>query len=141
MKREMRGERILRLIVLDTSVVSYIFNGDSRANYYVERIRGFTPVISFQTLEETWHGAYARKWGDRRKDELAAHMNRYRVIWPSPHMVRISANLRSEREKAGRRLSTADAWIAATAILLECPLASHDRDFSDIPGLEFIRAT
>ena len=56
-------------------------------------------------------------------------------------MVQISANLRSEREKAGRRLNTADAWIAATAILLACPLASHDRDFSDIPGLEFIRAT
>ena len=140
MKRGMRGERILRLIVLDTSVVSYIFNGDSRANYYVERIRGLSPFISFQTLEEAWHGAYAGGWGNRRKDELAAHMNRYRVIWPNPPMVQISADLRSEREKAGRRLNTADAWIAATAILLECPLASHDRDFSDIPGLEFIRA-
>ncbi len=128
------------MIVLDTSVVSFIFNGDSRAEYYLERIRGLSTVISFQTLEEAWHGAYTRGWGDRRKEELATHISQYRVMWPSPHMVRISAALRSEREKAGRRLNTADAWIAATALLLECPLASHDRDFSAIPGLEFIRA-
>ena len=129
------------MIVLDTSVVSYIFNRDTRADYYIERIRGLPTVISFQTLEEAWHGAYARGWGNRRKGELAAHMNQYLVIWATAELVNTCARLRSEREKAGRRLNTADAWIAATAILLECPLASHDRDFSTIPGLEFIRAT
>ena len=55
-------------------------------------------------------------------------------------MVRISARLRSERERAGRRLTTADAWIAATALMLDCPLPSHDGDFSGIPDLELIRA-
>ena len=128
------------MIVLDTSVVSYIFNGDSRADYYVERIRGLRTFISFQTLEEAWHGAYARGWGNRRKDELAAHLSQYLVIWATAELVDTCARLRSEREKAGRRLEVADAWIAATALLLECPLASHDRDFSAIPGLEFIRA-
>ena len=28
---------------------------------------------------------------------------------------------------------------AATALLLECPIVSHDRDLSDIPDLAFIR--
>ena len=37
-------------------------------------------------------------------------------------------------------MSTADAWIAATAIRLGCPLATHDRDFSGIDGLELIQA-
>jgi len=36
-------------------------------------------------------------------------------------------------------LKSADAWIAATALLLECPLASHDGDFADIPGIELLR--
>ena len=129
------------MIVLDTSVVSYIFNRDTRADYYIERVRGLRTFISFQTLEEAWHGAYVRGWGNRRKDELAAHMNQYQVIWATAELVDTCARLRSERETVGRRLNTADAWIAATAILLDCPLASHDRDFSDIPGLEFIRAT
>lgn len=57
------------------------------------------------------------------------------LIW-----VRISAHLRSERERVGRRLNTGDAWVAATALLLECPFASDDHDFSDIPDLELIQA-
>jgi predicted nucleic acid-binding protein len=114
------------LVVLDTSVVSYVFNGDSRADYYKERIRGERCVISFQTLEEVRFGAYKRGWGDRRKNELERYLQQYEIIWASPELVRHCAHLRSESEKIGRALATADAWIAATALLLECPLASHD---------------
>ena len=39
-------------VVLDTNIVSYIFNDDVRAPYYVSAISGLEPVISFQTLEE-----------------------------------------------------------------------------------------
>ncbi len=128
-------------IVLDTSVVSLLFRSNEPVAYYQERIRGSRLLISFQTLEESWFGAIKNGWSDRRKNTLRRHLDQFEAIWPNRDMVRISADLRSEQEKAGRRLNTADAWIAATAILLDCPLASHDRDFSDIPGLEFIRAT
>ena len=128
-------------IVLDTSVVSLLFRGNDPVTYYREQIRGHRLLISFQTLEESWFGAVKNGWSDRRKNTLRQHLDQFEVFWPTLDMVQISAELRSEREKAGRRLNTADAWIAATAILLDCPLASHDRDFSDIPGLGFIRAT
>ena len=65
--------------------------------------------------------------------------DRYNVVWPNPALVRVCARLRSECEARGRRLETADAWIAATAVMLNCPLASHDRDFSGIPRLEIIQ--
>lgn len=129
------------MIVIDTSVVSYIFNGDTRADYYKERIRGERYAISFQTLEEVLFGAYKRGWGDRRKNELERYLQQYEVIWATAELVERCARLRSESEKVGRALATADAWIAATAVLLECPLVSHDRDFSGIPGLTLIKAT
>ena len=128
------------MIVLDTNVVSYIFNGDPVAQHYLERLRGLRAVISFQTLEEAWFGAYRKNWGERRKSELARHLAQYEVVWADASLVNISFQLRIERERAGRALNTADAWIAATAIQLDCPLASHDRDFTGIPGLELIRA-
>ena len=78
-------------------------------------------------------------WGDRRKNELAHHLEQYEVIWPSLELVATCARLRSERKSAGREMQATDAWIAATAIMLNCPLASHDRDFSDIPDLELIQ--
>ena len=52
---------MISLIVLDTSVVSYIFRRDDGASFYLEQARGHRAVISFQTLEELWHGAYIGK--------------------------------------------------------------------------------
>ena len=127
------------MIVLDTNVVSYIFNGDDRAGFYVERIRGRRAIVSFQTLEELWYGAFANGWGKRRTDELARHLDQYEIVWAGPELTDACARLRSQRKAAGREMNSADAWIAATALLLKCPLVSHDRDFSEIPGLELIR--
>ena len=129
------------MIVLDTNVVSYIFNNDSRARFYTEQIRGQHAFISFQSLEEIWHGAYRNRWGNRRKDELTEYLERYEVLWPNRDLVDACALLRAERKRAGRELDVADAWIAATALMLNCPLATADRDFIGIPGLELIRAT
>lgn len=127
------------MIVLDTSVVSYILNRDSRASYYLDQISGDVSVISFQTIEEMWFGAFKDNWGDERKRQLGLYLRQYEVIWPTSELAETCANLRSEREKVGLRLGVADAWIAATALMLRCPLAAHDRDFSNIPGLQLIR--
>ena len=129
------------MVVLDTNVVSYIFNRDPRGHYYQERIQGQRVLISFQTLEEQWYGAYMNGWGERRRNELADHLDQYDVVWPNAELVEICAQLRVERKEAGRKLEVADAWIAATALMLDCPLASHDRDFSGIAGLTIIKAT
>ena len=129
------------MVVLDTNVVSYIFNRDPRAHYYQERIQGQRVLISFQTLEEQWYGAYMNGWGERRRNELAHYLDLYEVVWPNAELVETCAQLRVERKEAGRKLEVADAWIAATALMLDCPLASHDRDFSGIAGLTIIKAT
>jgi predicted nucleic acid-binding protein len=41
--------------------------------------------------------------------------------------------------RAGRRLETADAWIAATAALYAAPLITHNvGDYLGVPGLKLI---
>ena len=129
------------LIVLDTSVASLLWRGSAPVRYYRRQIQGKRPVISFQTWEESWFGALKGNWGDKRKNALRKHLGRFTVVWPNSELVEISAHLRNKRERIGRSLTTADAWIAATAIMLQCPLASHDRDFEDIPNLQLIRAS
>ena len=127
-------------VVVDTGVVSFIFRKDDRAQFYEEHIAGMRPVVSFQTLEELYIWPIRNNWSTRRRNELQRHLDQYEVVWPNLELVQMSADLRNEREKAGLRLNTADAWIAATALMLGCPLAYHDRDFDDIPGLEVIRS-
>lgn len=128
-------------VVVDSCVVSYLFDDSGPAAYYADRLAGKNLLISFQTLEEIRFGMLKRNWGARRRNEMERHLMQYDVIWPNHELVDISAQLRRQRERAGRPLTTADAWIAATAILLECPLASHDGDFAETPNLvELIRA-
>jgi predicted nucleic acid-binding protein len=38
----------------------------------------------------------------------------------------------------GRGIETADAWIAATALLYDAPLLTHDKsDYASVPSLRF----
>ena len=129
----------LPVVVSDTNVVSYIFNQDSRSLYYEERLRGSRQVISFQTLEEIRYGAYSNRWGARRMRDLLSYLEGYEVVWPNTDIVIVCASLRAESRAAGRELQVPDAWIAATALYLGCPLASHDSHFAGIPNLHLIR--
>ena len=110
------------MIVVDTSVVSLVFNRDHRGDFYLPHMTGQRTVVSFQTIEELWFGARKAGWGARRRNELALHLEHYDVAWPDQDTLEFSANFRVEREIAGRSLNTADAWIAATALRLSCPL-------------------
>ena len=127
------------MIVLDSNVTSYIFRGSPEAAYYQEQIEGERAVISFQTLEEIWFGAYNRGWGERKRAELTEFLQQYEVIFPNAQLADICSRLRAERRSTGREMQVADAWIAATALYLDCPLASHDGDFDGIPNLHLIR--
>lgn len=127
-------------VVLDTSVVSLLFRNAAQAEFYQDEIAGRRPVISFQTQEEALFGAIKGSWGARRMSQLRRRLDQYELIGVTPELIDICAHLRSERESAGRQLNNADAWIAATALLLQCPLATTDGDFEGIPELELIRA-
>jgi hypothetical protein len=129
------------LVVLDTSVVSILVNedDDERFPYYQEQIAGRRALISFQTVEELLFWRIAGTWGAARSLRLRDHIAQYQVVWPDNALVNISARLRSDFKSMGRTLAAADAWIAATALLRQCPLASDDRDFLGIPGLSLIQ--
>jgi predicted nucleic acid-binding protein len=127
-------------VVLDTNVVSILIREYAQADYYRAQIANRHLALSFQTLEELWHGAYHANWGEPRQDELSQQLRHYEIVWPNSRLVDICARLRAERKRAGRELSLADAWIAATALMLNCPLATDDRDFLGIPDLELIQA-
>lgn len=129
-----------RAVVVDTNVVSYIYDGDREARYYETTLSEYAPAISFQSLEELVHGAYHKGWGPRRLTRFKRYLKSYRVVYPSESLVMICAELRANQLRIGRPLSTADAWIVATALTLDCPLATHDRRLAEVPDLKLIQA-
>lgn len=79
-------------------------------------------------------------WGAARRERLKNLIAQQCIVFPvDEQLCRIWARLRSDVQKAGRGLHVADAWIAATAIALGVPLATHNaRDFSHVTGLQLI---
>ena len=114
-------------VVADSNIVSYIARRSPIAEYYLPHLEHRQVVISFQTWEEALFGAYLAGWGERRVDALKQQMSQYQVHWPDLELVDLCARLRVNRRAAGRQIQMADAWVAATAMYLDCPLASPRR--------------
>ena len=49
------------------------------------------------------------------------------------------SEMRVALRAAGRRLTSNDSWIAATAIAHELPLVTQDRDYDGVPGLDVVK--
>ena len=127
-------------VFVDTNVVSYIYDGNHEALYYETALSEYAPSISFQSLEELVHGAYHKGWCPLRLARFKQYLKSYRVVYPSESLVMICAELRANQLRIGRPLSTADAWIVATALTLDRPLATHDRRLAEVSDLNLIQA-
>ncbi len=126
-------------LVVDTDVASFLLKNDTRAASYVPRLSGHMLTISFQTLAEMELWALAAGWDARRRQQLARYLRRYIVLDSSPALCRRWAEVLDDARRRGRPIATADAWIAATALLLGVPLVTHNRDdFSSVTGLTVI---
>ena len=128
-------------VIVDTSVVSILSQEteDVRLRFYREKIGERHALISFQTLEELLFGLNLTNWGKAKKQRMRDRISRYQVVWPDRELIDVCAGLRSKQQRRGRTLAAPDAWIAATALRRQCPLASDDRDFRHIPGLRLIQ--
>lgn len=126
-------------VVVDTDVVSFLFKGDTRASLYRRHLEGKIPAVSFMTVAELLRWSYKKNWGERRIRQLEERLRNYVVL---PYDVEVSrwwARIQTEREKNGRPISTADAWVASSAMRHGYPLITHNRgDFEGIDGLVLI---
>jgi tRNA(fMet)-specific endonuclease VapC len=126
-------------LVVDTDVVSFIFKNDTRASLYIPHLSGHILTISSQTLAELELWTLAAGWGTRQRQQLARYLRRYIVDYPSSATCRRWAEVIDEGRRRGRPIATADAWIAATALLLDIPMVTHNaRDYAGVSGLKII---
>lgn len=83
-------------------------------------------------------------WGQLRRRRLERRIAELTVVQPDDEMITTYATLRAHRAQIGHalagKLHDGDRWIAAAAIRLGMPLASHDGIFDGAPGLKFITA-
>ena len=82
------------------------------------------------TVAELYFGAYKANWGDRRITLLENHLRNYVVVPFDYELCQRCARIRADRQKSGRQIGLADAWIAASAVAHDCALATNNgKDF------------
>ena len=129
----------MKLALVDTNVVSMLFKRDTRAVDYETHTDGRMLGISFMTLAELDEWAKVRNWGAVRRVELAAFLETFSVFYADRELCLIWADIKAKSRRQGRPIETADAWIAATALLYGVPLITHNRsDFESVDGLDLI---
>ena len=128
--------------VIDTNVISYIFKENTLATLYKPHLNGFQLVLSFQVLAELREWTLGDGWGERRERKLQDYLRPFVLIHSDERICTHWAEVMGQAKRSGRRMDAADAWIAATALALQCPLVTHNAaDFAGIGRLKLITET
>ena len=126
-------------VVVDTDVVSFLFKSDSRAKLYLPHLDGRQWIISFMTEAELEQWALQSNWGSARVEWLRLFLARFARVPSSRDLMLKRADEMVAARRSGRRVETADGWIAATALLYRAPLLTHNRaDYLGVPRLNLI---
>ena len=128
----------MRPAVLDTDVVSFLFKDDSRAHIYLPRLENRTWLISFMTEAELEQWVLLANWGAKRVEWLRLFLGKFVIVPSSRDLVLTWAEVMVAARRSGCRIETADAWIAATALLYDATFLTHNRtDYLGVPNLRF----
>lgn len=115
------------VVVADTNIVSHLWRRSDRevVEFYDNALFGARLIISFMTEKELRTGMLASGWSQARRDSWLADLERYAVVHSSAELVNAAAEL--QHRCGSQPPSEADLWIAATAYMLDCRLATEDR--------------
>jgi len=129
----------MKPIVLDTDVVSFLFKADRRAQLYLPHLNDRQWFLSFMTEAELEQWALLANWGEKRVEWMRLLLRRFAIVPSSHDLVLKWAEAMVAARRNGRRIETADAWVAATALLYDAPLLTHNKaDYLGVPGLQLI---
>lgn len=127
-------------LVVDTDVASFVFKWHPKfAPRYIATLRGSELVVSFMTLAEMRQGSLEANWGPRKCDALEAYLAEFSVLHSDGLLCSSWAAVQDESTRKGRQMSSADAWIAATALVLAAPLVTNNpKDFRHLDELQLV---
>jgi tRNA(fMet)-specific endonuclease VapC len=126
----------MNAVVVDTDVVSFLFKGHSSASLYAADLTGRVLVISFMTLAELERWPIQAQWGEARRNRLQEYLAPFALMPWDRTLCTVWAKVMTGAQARGFRIDCADAWIAATALLYQVPLVTHNRDdYRGVDGL------
>lgn len=124
-------------------VVSVLFKPDHVLyDRCLRMVSGDQLFISFMARAELLLWPRQNSWGPKRTGELLKHIDLCTTLLPDEETCVHWVDIVAESRSTGRSITTADAWIAATARQWVLPLVTTDhRDFEHLQDLMLIPLT
>jgi predicted nucleic acid-binding protein len=114
----------------------FFSNNDSRAQLYLPLMRNRDLLVSFMTEAELEQWILLAKWGVDRVRRFRIFMTGFASVPSSRDLILHWAEGMVAARANGRRIEAADAWIAATALLYNATLITHNpKDYLGVPNL------
>jgi tRNA(fMet)-specific endonuclease VapC len=83
--------------------------------------------------------AIQASWGEKRREWLQLYVETFALMPYDRALCSTWARVMAGAQASGFRIECADAWIAATALLYNIPLVTHNRnDYLGVDGLTVI---
>ncbi len=129
----------MNAVVVDTDVASFLFKGHSFGSLYKHDLDGKTLILSFMTVAELDRWAIQARWGKKRREWLQLYVETFVLMPYDRALCSTWAGVMAGAQANGFRIDCADAWIAATALLYNLPLVTHNRnDYLGVDGLTVV---
>jgi predicted nucleic acid-binding protein len=80
-------------------------------------------------------------WGPRKCAVLEGYLADFSVLHSDSLLCSAWAAVRNESIQKGRPISSADAWIAATALVLSALVTNNPKDYRYLDKLQIVSAT
>ncbi len=81
----------------------------------------------------------AKQLGARRIKQAREFLDDFSIIYVDEKLCEIWAQIKSDAHRKARPIETADAWIAAVALMFDVPLVTHNRKhFENVESLKII---
>jgi predicted nucleic acid-binding protein len=130
---------LIPTVVVDTDVVSFLYKRDTRVLLYTSHLDGKLTLISFMTIAELHRWTLERQWGEKRRRDLEKFLDKFAIVEYVKALCFKWAEATYSARRNGRPVGVADAWIAATALLENAPLVTHNRThYAGISNLQVI---
>ncbi|MDQ3711635.1 MAG: PIN domain-containing protein [Acidobacteriota bacterium] len=126
-------------IVVDSDIVSYIFKKNTRSELYEPHLIQVPKFISFMTFAELRRWKFQSNWSEIKNKKFEKLLSDYGVVYADEELCNLWARITINAQKKGRLIETADAWVAAAALMFDVPLITHNRKhFENVESLKII---
>ncbi len=124
-------------LALDTNIVIDILNDNQTIiKRYIDYHQIYLPYV---VCGELLFGAINSSKPKQNLKNFRAFINRCTILNSNYPVAEAYANIRKELKEQGKPIPENDIWIAAACIVYEVPLATRDRHFEYIPGLDLAK--